>query len=140
MWLEIEARGTDRVGTRFAQLERALRNPRPALEQAADYLRQREQRRFLTQGDGSWQPLADQTVKRKGNARILIDSGKAMRSLTVKGAPGSVARITGATLRFGTSVYYMRFQANRRPLFDITATDRRQIAGRVAHVLMEAFD
>jgi phage gpG-like protein len=140
MRIDIDVRGATRTASHFVEMHRRLAQPKPALDDVADYWRQREQRRFTTAGDGTWQPLAESTVKRKGHARILFDTGRGMASLTRKGAPGSVARITGATLQFGTSIYYLRFAAKRRPLFNVTATDRRAIAGRVTAYLMGAFD
>lgn len=140
MYAEIVVRGADRTSSRFHQLQARLAEPRPALEQAADYWREREARRFATDGDGRWPDLKNETIKRKGSARPLVDSGRLRASLTVKQAPGSMARITGATLRFGTTVYYGRFVAKRRPLFNVTATDRRQVAGRIARWLMEPFE
>lgn len=140
MYAEIVVRGADRTSSRFHQLQARLAEPRPALEQAADYWREREAKRFATRGGGRWEPDMPETVKRKGHARVGVDSGRLMASLTRKGAPGSVSRISGATLRFGTSDYRARFFAKRRPLFNVTATDRRQVAGRIARWLMEPFE
>lgn len=63
---------------------------------------------------GAWPPLAASTIRRKGHAAILVDTGALFRSLTARGlrqSTGDAVREaiqteTGGHLSFGTSVPY----------------------------------
>lgn len=60
-----------------------------------------------------WAPLAPSTVKKKGHATILVDTGKLQRSLTDAGAEDAIRDIIAEPpqhgLVFGTSVEYAGF-------------------------------
>lgn len=135
MRLEVDATGVDRASSRFVRLQHRLDNPRPVFEQVADVLRAGQRRRFATRGDGRWPALSRSTVRKKGHARVLYMTGALQRSLASRGA-GSVQQVTGSQMRFGTSLFYARFVAKRRPLFSVRATEKRQISARVLRYLM----
>lgn len=63
-------------------------------------------------GGESWPALAPSTVAAKGHARILIDTGRLLQSLTQRG-PDAVRNVTGGNgsfdLVFGTAVPYSVF-------------------------------
>lgn len=138
MQLVVTETGVTKTVEDFLTLQHRLVEPRPGFESVADYLRGRQSRRFATRGDGSWPPLRETTVKRKGNARVLYMTGALQRSLTTKGR-GSVQRVSGQTMTFGTSLFYARFVAKKRPLFNTTSTDRRQASNRFMRYLLGGF-
>lgn len=118
--------------------ERA-QSPKPAFERIADDIRAVQRVQFRT-GAG-WAPDAPSTVaqkRRKGQpARVLVATGAAERSYTLKGAPGSVARITRTQLTFGSSLHYLRFQSKRRPPIRATKAMSRKAAVRFVGWLVE---
>jgi hypothetical protein len=135
MRLDVEVTGVTKTVEDFLTLQHRLSEPRVGFESVADYLRGREARRFASRGDGRWPPLRENTVQRKGHSRVLYLTGALQRSLTGKGR-GSVQRISGQTMTFGTSLFYARFVAKKRPLFNTTSTDRRQASNRFMHYLL----
>jgi hypothetical protein len=137
MRLEVYERGAERAASRFTRMQRRFQNPEPGFREVADFYRDRMRRRFASMGDGTWAPDAAETVRRKGSARPWIDSGKTMRSVTARGAPGSVEKMTKTSMRFGTSIFYARFASRRRPLFNVTKADRRQVVSRFTRYLLE---
>jgi hypothetical protein len=126
--LQVTADVAKTVGD-FLTLQHRLEEPGGGFASAANYLRGREARRFASRGDGSWPPLAKSTVRRKGNARMLYLTGALERSLTTSES-GNVERISGQTMTFGTSLFYGRFVAKKRPLFNTTPADRREVSTR----------
>jgi len=105
-------------------LARKARHPRRGLEAGAEAARKVEERWFGYQGSGRhlWAPLAERTELARGlegvrsgyyqrhapagagpSEPVLFWTGRLMRSLTKKGAKGSVARLKGrSTFVFGT--------------------------------------
>jgi phage gpG-like protein len=141
MDLQIDVSGVDRTSSRFMKMMRRLQDPSDVLEnQVADYLRQRQSHRFATHGDGTWPANAKSTVRKKGNGRPLYDSGTLFRALTRERTAGSRSSAHGDTLTFGTSLFYARFIAKRRPLFNTTRADKVQISARVRRYLMGPFE
>lgn len=138
MRFEVSERGADRQKSRLTTLSHRLEHPEPGLRHVADVLRAGERRRFRTRGDGSWRPNRPSTVEQKGSARVLVMSGATERSLTVKGAPGSVEQVSGFTLRFGTThLAGHSFLTRRWPLFRSSRQLAKPIASRFGRWLLE---
>lgn len=53
-----------------------------------------------------WPPLSPRTIRKKGHARKLIDSGDLRRSLTQKSGKGAIRSIEKQGSLFGTSIEY----------------------------------
>lgn len=99
---------------------------RPAFSQVVDWFHHWQRNRFQNRAGGMWAPLKQRTVRRKGNARVLIDTGRLMRSLT-KSAAGSVTDIRRESLEVGTRVPYASYQNKRRRLIRMTSSARGDI-------------
>jgi phage gpG-like protein len=88
-------------------------NPERAFRAIADDLMADERRRFATRGFGRWQPDAPSTIKRKGNNKVLEQSGRLRRALTERSAPGQRLDISRTEMTFGLTpggaAYYGRF-------------------------------
>lgn len=96
--------GADRAEHELVGIAARAVESRPLLEAFAGTLREREARRFDTEGEGEWPPLAASTLERKRGPRILEESGLLRGSLT--GGAEHVETIIGSELLFGTSVDY----------------------------------
>lgn len=79
-----------------------------------------------SQGE-SWAELAETTIKRNGEHRVLDLSGRLRSSLTdVRGGDTNVS-FSGDTLEYGTNVYYAKWVANNRPFAKLADRDVKQI-------------
>jgi hypothetical protein len=65
----------------------------------------------------------------------MRESDKAYRSLTGK-TGDSIAKTSKQELRFGSRVFYLRFQ-HRFPVINLTTTDRRGLVHRLRDLLLE---
>lgn len=78
---------------------------------------------FANENRGRWEPLTPKYrawKRKKGYPdRIGVRTGAMRDSLTTKGAPNAVLKISGNSAQFGTSVKYAHFFHRRRPLLDI---------------------
>lgn len=77
----------------------------PLIEISVDMMKT-EEAVFASQGrrgGGSWKPLKPETIKRKGNSLILIESGELRASLTHPGAKYQILRIGNNEIEFGTA-------------------------------------
>lgn len=137
--LTFDAVGVGRVEAHLTGFRHRLEHPEPGFDNAADYLRGRMGRRFATRGDGSWRPNRPGTLRQKGGSQPLVDSGALLASFVRRGR-GSVQRVSGSTMTYGTSLFYARFVGKRRRLFNTTATDRRQVSERFLHYLMGGWE
>ena len=54
-------------------------------------------------GGGSWKPLADSTVLKKGFDTILVDTGELQSSLTEDEAPSQIKEVTHDSAELGTT-------------------------------------
>lgn len=119
MIFDMSVVGDRRASERFEGIAERAGDLRPVLRgDVADYLRQRESTMFSTAGGGAWPPTGPDGTRKKGHSRPLIDTGRLQDSLTKKGVRGSVSRATRTQLKFGTSLFYARFQhkMDRRPV------------------------
>lgn len=139
MELEIEATGVSRIAKRLRETGDRAADPRPVLQDVMDDFRKMQRVQFRT-GTG-WEGNKESTLRQKQakgqGSRQMVATGRAERSYTVKGAPGSLARVTRTGARYGSTVYYLRFQKNK-PL-RITRAVGHRTAERIADFLMEAW-
>ncbi|WP_397570658.1 phage virion morphogenesis protein [Schlesneria sp. T3-172] len=84
----------------------------PMLEQFQQVIAQGEEVAFRAQstpGGVPWAPLAESTVRRKGHAYILVDTGDLASSLIDVDGPGNINATNSHGLMFGTDVEYAIF-------------------------------
>lgn len=110
----------------------------PAMGDVLDLIRRATRAQFDSEGasgSGGWPRLAESTIRRKGNARVLRDTDALYRALT--GETGESVAITKADgLDFGTTLFYAHLHQTgtgrmprRRP---VQLPDRtRQEAARI---------
>lgn len=112
---------TQGVAEQLGRLAARLDDPRPALHEIADAVRQQTEDRFRRQGAGDWAPLALDTIARRlrnGQGRAILDAtGQLRRSLTRPAARGAVDTVTRDRLEIGTNVPYAPYVAARRDPF-----------------------
>jgi phage gpG-like protein len=123
---EIQVVGDEVTERHLNDIADRAADPRPGLRRVADMFRDHERDVFATAGEGTWRPLQPETIRQKGSARPLVATGALMRSLTVRGG-GNLQRVTRTQLRFGTKVWYAKFQKKhgRPPIMVGPAEDQR---------------
>jgi phage gpG-like protein len=144
MQIDIVVRGDRQAADLVERLSRRLEDGRPQLLGLVDMLLQSERRRFG--GAVRWKQLARSTTRRDARGhrdpRPMRLTGRLAQSLTVRGAPGQILRVTPTSLRFGTSVYYASFHQRgkgvpKRTLVGLTRTERRDLVSELRHLLLE---
>jgi phage gpG-like protein len=136
MRLTLDVFGDRQLDRKLLRFEDRVGDLEPAFEALADDFLSIESKQFSSEGgfaSGSWAPLAESTVRRRGSAGpILDDSGDLRRSLTQEGAKGSVRQITSDSLFVGTDVDYAQYHQTgtsrmprRRPV-EFRDADRRR--------------
>jgi phage gpG-like protein len=111
------------------------------LTSLVDLLLEAERERFAGRGH-RWKPLARSTIQREGHHRPMVLSGRLMRSLTVRGNPDQVVRVTPTTLIFGTRVWYARFHQKgegtpKRTVVGLTTVQKRSAVDELRALLMD---
>jgi phage virion morphogenesis protein len=93
----IELKGDKEVQRVLQQAARDGEDLTPAWRDVGEYLQREVRERFETQRDPEgepWAPISDATAKRKGNDRILQDTGRLEGSITYEVAPLSLTQGT----------------------------------------------
>ena len=88
--VDIEIHGADKAVRDLARISERLENLSPVMHKQITILEEREATMFA---GGKYQ-----------------DTGALMRSLTMSGAPGAVREVTPHGLKFGTSIWYAKYQ------------------------------
>lgn len=133
----------------------------PAFEQIAGDFRVMSRKQFDSEGayaSGGWAALKPATVRARGGlAHPILRSpgggprgggragGDLRRSLTTKGAKGSLTEFTRDSITLGTSIPYAKYHqhgtarmAKRRPV-EFTEADKKQLVKRIqAHMVAAA--
>ena len=143
MKVTLDVLGEDRMARTLLRPARAATDLGPAFDRGLDLVEDQIERQFATQGglSGGWEPLAESTVRRKGHARILHDSG-ALRSAATSGARRSVSS-DSAEYAVGSGAPYWIFHHSkagrsrlpRRPLFEFTEALKRGIMREIQQEL-----
>lgn len=99
-------------------------------------------------GGGSWAPLKPDTIKRKGNARILVEDRGLVDSVTHRDAEFQILEVQNTELIFGTSRPWAwthqgpsraREDLPVRQFIKILPTDVNRWAGMIARHLVRPF-
>lgn len=135
--LTVEADGLQQAVATLNGVHGRLDDPSPALDEMRKAFYRSEERRFATQGGGTWAPNQPSTTagkaRRGQDLRTLRATGALHRSLTQAGAPGAVWRPTAEGFVIGTDLHYAKWhQAGRgdehREVVAISSGMRRQWA------------
>jgi len=106
-------------------------------ERVRSIYRRSNERRFATEGVGSWARLADSTVERKasggyGSRGPMVRTGALERALTSPRAAAQVDERDPTQFRFGTTLPYAGAAGaaggHLRKLIDLTVSERREIS------------
>jgi hypothetical protein len=141
MQVEVRVKRAEEAADLVNRLSRRLEDQRPALLGLVDELLKIHRARFAGQGV-RWRKLSPETLRidrQQGrDPRININKGDLQRSLTVRGAPGQVVRVTPTSLRFGTTIFTARLaKRNRRNPVGTTRVQRKDVAARLKATLLE---
>lgn len=100
--------------------------------------------RWRSRGHGLWRKLDPDTVARKGHGRVLEDSGRSRRALTVKGAPGQRLESDPDEIRLGVgrSLFFLRFHHKgmsnpKRTIFSLRPTDVQQASQQLLEFFVQ---
>lgn len=145
MDIEVRVTGEKATAQLLNRLSHRLDDGRTQLGGIVDQLLAAERARFRGQGQ-RWKPLASSTRKRDARGgrdpRLMINTGTLMRSLTVRGAPGQIVRVTPTTLTFGTRIWYAKFHHRgqgvpKRTLVGLTRAQKAHVVGEVKDLLFK---
>lgn len=123
----VQTRGVTEVVRRLLQLGERVRDMRPASREIQDVLLGRQRRRFATNSEGAWPPLAAETLRLKAargqSGGILRAKDHLYRSVTSAGGGDQVWEPRADSVTFGTRRAYAgylfggtRYMPARRPL------------------------
>lgn len=138
---DIDSKGVERTRRAIVNVGKRGEDVRPVFQDVRAIVRQSNEERFNTRGQGSWDALKDSTraakARRGDDPRILRASGALFKSLTAQRAKGQVNRKKPDRFQIGTSVHYARFHdlgeggVPQRRLMDLTEADMREINRRL---------
>lgn len=134
--IDVQERGVDRAKRNLEEMGLRAKDVRGVSFKVRTVFRKAEERRFNSQGDGSWPPLAQATREAKArngqDPRMLRATGALFRSLTSPRAAGQIDERRPDEFRFGTKLPYAQFHDTgrgvpKRKLIDLTVKERREI-------------
>lgn len=136
MRIDIDTRGVSGASGLLEGMGRRARNLRPVWPKVIRTLVVNERTVFATRGRSigkPWPELAASTRRIKGNDTPLVESGDLRGEVT---STGMVRARSGSELRVGSSQFYAKFVAKRRPFMGVSKVARRQIGRDVrGHLL-----
>ncbi len=146
MDIDVTVRGDKQAIELVERLSRRLANNQPALGSLVDTIMAMQRGRFERRGV-RWKRLAPSTVKKDAqqhrDPRTLVLTGATMRSVTIRGAPGQIIRLTPTSLTFGTSLFQARIQARgnarlpKRKAVGMTRAQRQTLVKELRTLLLE---
>lgn len=98
LYIELSERGSREAAENLRGIGRRAMNARPVWDKLARWIMSYDAGRFRAQ---PWKPLDADTVRQKGNKRILRLTGTLERALTIWHAPGQTLDIEDDAMRFG---------------------------------------
>ncbi len=105
----VSVKGLDKINRRFSRLERNLNETEPMFVAITEALAKSNERSY-----GRGVHLADATVETKARKGLpdepLVATGKLKASLTRTDAADAIREIGPTEMRFGTKVFYARWQ------------------------------
>lgn len=142
MIASVEILGLERLNVGLDRIERGITHLRPFWKLCGKEFRGQEGKLFER---APWKPLKRETEIRKakkhgGPSRILVATGRLLRSLTVEGHADAVERISDDEAEFGTAVPYSVFhEKTRNPVGEPDEDRYNTLAGEyVGRVAREA--
>jgi hypothetical protein len=135
MRISVGVLGEDRISRTFLRTGRNGLDLSNGFDRALDLVEDRISAQFRSQGaqSGGWEPLAESTVRQKGHARILEDTGALERAAT----SGATRRVSADEASFSVGpgadywIYHHskgpRSHLPRRPLLEVDEPLRRAI-------------
>lgn len=134
--ITIEAKGAVKAGFDLHQLGVRARDVRPLSTKVQAQFRASTKGRFESRGRGSWPPLAESTRARKADEgqrpEVLRMTDKLFRSLTVRGAEGSVQEAKPNEIVYGTRLRYAHLAQKTehqplRKIVELRPSEQREI-------------
>ena len=127
MKIDLDVRGDREVQLLIDKMEYRVRNPREYFEDHAGPILMASHRKAFDTGGSSqgfpWRRHSERTVQRMGQHRVLENTRRLRRSLTVKGSKDQKFDIRGDALYYGTKVYYAKFLYENRPFLRLNTFD-----------------
>jgi hypothetical protein len=144
----LEVRGARKAAVDLAELGERGSDIRRVSEKVRSIYRRSNERRFASNGLGSWPPLADSTVERKlrggYDPRPMRRTGDLERALTAPRASDQIDRRDRTEFRFGTTLPYAGYHDSgtggekKRELVELTASERNQISDLISAYVARA--
>lgn len=140
MQVDVIVTGDRQAAALVDRLAQRLDDGTPALRGLVDTLLEVEQERFAGRGV-RWRKLDPETrridAQQGRDPRPNVNTGRLMHSLTTRGAPGQIVRVTPTSLTFGTSVWYAKFarKLGRNPV-GATRAQRQHLVAELKHLLL----
>jgi phage gpG-like protein len=144
----IEVRGARKAAVDLAELGERGSDIRRVSEKVRSIYRKSNERRFASNGLGSWPGLAASTVERKSrggyDARPMRRSGALERSLTAPRAADQVDRRDKTEFRFGTTLPYAAYHdtgtggEKKRELVELTPAERQEVSRLISTYVARA--
>lgn len=128
MKIAIEVTGADIASRHLLDVGERSRDLRPAARSIRTLLQQGFGKQLASRGGyfgKAWPPLSRETLRQKTGLLPGVESGRMRDSLTGRGR-GAKTSATRTQVLAGTSVFYARFFAKRRPIVGITGADLRE--------------
>ena len=144
----IEIRGARKAAVDLSELGERGSDIRRVSEKVRSIYRKSNERRFASNGMGSWPALAPATVERKARAGAIappmVRTGDLERSLTSARASDQIDRRDKTEFRFGTTLSYAGYHDSgsggmkRRELVELTASERNQVSKLISAYVSRA--
>lgn len=126
MRFDIDVNGEQQMSRDLRRIARNVSDLRPIGDEIADLMMDEAYENFATEGghlSGGWAPLAESTIRAKGNDIILFRTGDLQGALTERGDAHQVIDMGPDFLIFGTDLPYAELHQTgtgrmprRRPL------------------------
>lgn len=146
MQVDVTVKGDRDAVELIERLAKRLDNGKSQLGSLVETIMAMQRGRFERRGV-RWKRLAPSTLKKDAeqgrDPRTLVLTGATRRSLTVRGAPGQIIRITPTSLTFGTSLYQAKIQkrgnANlpKRSAAGLTRAQSKTLVSELRDLLLE---
>jgi hypothetical protein len=93
----IKVTGADDLSAKTTRIASRLENPSGADRDLTSIFRGRYEARFSSSGDGTWAPLSEETVRKKGSSEILVATGALQAAMVGGDARAAAESITYQT-------------------------------------------
>lgn len=134
--LTVDERGANVAAKHLRDMGRRARDTRDSSYKVRTIFRKAEEKRFASQGAGTWAALKDSTSDKKRrlhqDPRVLRATNALYKSLTAPRATGQIDERTPDSMRYGTSVPYAAYHDQgkgvpKRRLIDLQPAERDEI-------------